>query len=37
MAMTASEEDKDSVGSSQNFTPMNEDDCYGIDGIPELQ
>lgn len=40
MAMTTSKEDKDhkdSVESSQNFTPLNEDDYYGIDGVPELQ
>lgn len=43
MAMSTLEEvkeekdDRDSVGSSQNYTPLNEDDCYNIDGVPELQ
>lgn len=43
MAMSTSEEvkeekdDKDSVGSSQNYAPLNEDDCYGLDGVPKLQ
>lgn len=30
-------EDNVSVGSSQNYNPLNEDDCYGTEGVPELQ
>ena len=35
-AMTKSEQDKsnqqdDKVGSSESFTPLNKDDCYGIE------